>query len=145
MPHRTPPTAFQISNFLRSHKRIFGIIVAFRGGNPPETCSLTYSRAHDGPGPAARKRGVRQGRVATSVDVRNLAYLALIENDQISLVKPSMWDALRGQSAWRVLYLCLTTGAWSCLDQNMDFKARHVFFSAPRRGESVKQGAEVKE
>ena len=29
--------------------------------------SLTYSRVQKGPGPAARRRGVRQGRVATLV------------------------------------------------------------------------------
>jgi len=36
----------------------------------------------DGPGPAARESEARQGRTATSVDVRNLVYLALGENDQ---------------------------------------------------------------
>jgi hypothetical protein len=35
--------------------------------------------------------------VATSVNVRNLAYLALIENRQFSTKKPSMWDASRVQ------------------------------------------------
>ena len=36
------------------------------------------------------KRGVRQGRVATSADVRNLAYLALCENRHFSCVKSNM-------------------------------------------------------
>ena len=33
----------------------------------------------DGPGPAARESGARQGRVATSADVRNTAYDAYDE------------------------------------------------------------------
>ena len=33
---------------------------------------------------------------------------------------------------WRVYYSCLVMGAWSCLVQDMNFKARHVFLR--RRG-----------
>lgn len=31
-------------------------------------------------------------------------------------------------SAWRVFYSCFIQGAWSCLRQDMDLQARHVFF-----------------
>ena len=62
--------ALAFSNFLRPLGRIFGIIVAFRGDDPQGPLSLTYSRAQVGPGPAARERGIRQGRVATSVDLK---------------------------------------------------------------------------
>ena len=31
---------------------------------------------------------------------------------------------------WRAFYSCFLLGAWSCLNQDMDFKARHVLFRA---------------
>ena len=39
-----------------------------------------------------------------TISVRNLAYLALHENRPNLLLKPNMWDALRGSSTWRVFY-----------------------------------------
>ena len=77
-------------NFLRPYGRIFGIIVAFRGGNPQGSCSLTYSRAQNGPGSAARKRGVRQGRVATPVAYAILRIWLQSKTAKFSCVKPSM-------------------------------------------------------
>ena len=35
-------------------------------------------------------------------------------------------------SAWRVFCSCFLQGAWSCLNQDMDFKARHVSICAER-------------
>ena len=48
-------------------------------------------------------------------------------------------------SAWRVFYSCFLQGAWSCLNQNMDFE-RHatLLFSAPRVPTCKGMGAERK-
>ena len=65
---------------------------------------------------------------ADSDDVRNLAYLALTENDQIFyeswICEMRRVGILRGVSS----ILCFRKGAWSCLCQNIDVKARHSSF-----------------
>ena len=77
-------------------------------------------------------RGVRQGRVVTSVDVRNLAYLALRENDQLSQVKSRVCETRyavnpRGVSYIRVFYWALGRAS------RKTWILRHATFSFPRR------------
>ena len=44
-----------------------------------------------------------------------------------------MWGALRVSHTRRVLYSVFQKGAWSCLAQDIEVKARRSFFCARRR------------
>jgi len=62
-------------------------------------------------------------------NVRNLAYLALCENDQTFITEAGYAGrATCVIHTWRVLYSCFSKGAWSCLAQDTNLRARHVFF-----------------
>lgn len=61
--------------------------------------------------------------------VCSFAYLTLRESDQNSFKEVEyVRFAMSEYSAWRVLYSCFFVGAWSCLSQDMDFRARHVLY-----------------
>jgi len=53
-----------------------------------------------------------------------------------------MWDALRGTHVACLLFVCFRLGAWSCLCQNIDVKARHSYFLRPVAVAFGERGAE---
>ena len=63
-----------------------------------------------------------------TISVRILAYLALDENDQIFYESRICEMRCVDYSTWRVFYSVFVQGAWSCLMQNIDVKARHSCF-----------------
>ena len=63
-----------------------------------------------------------------TISVRNLAYLALIENDQSSVESRICEMRYVSNHVACLLFVCFTQGAWSCLNQNIDVKARHSSF-----------------
>ena len=48
-------------------------------------------------------------------------------------------------SAWRVFYSCFLQGAWSCLNQNMDFERHATLFFCAKSANVQGNGAEEKE
>ena len=66
-----------------------------------------------------------------TISVRILAYLALDENDQIFYESRICEMRCVDYSTWRVFYSVFVQGAWSCLMQNIDVKARHSSFLRP--------------
>lgn len=77
--------------------------------------------------------------------VRNLAYLALEENDQISYRGRICEMRYVRNRTWCVFNSCFCKGAWSCLFQDMNLRHATFFFRTSPRRAFINEGAVQRE